>query len=122
MNIQITHGQSSITPAIKAMIEEKFSKLHQLYPAINTVKINISREGHRHDMNNLSYKMTADIHIPHANFFAEVTTDDLYKDIDLLKDKIKRQLKKHHDMLIDQKRHPKEDLSLEQDAPEQDED
>jgi putative sigma-54 modulation protein len=87
MNIQITGRQIEMTQAIKDYVAKRFKKLERHCDHLSQIQVILSVRKNRHFAE-------ARIHIPHHEIFAEQESDDMYSAIDLLTDKLKRQLSK----------------------------
>ena len=96
MNINISGHGITITPGMRSMLEEKLSHLESHHKNITSIKVIVKKPD-----NHLSFSITIEIHASHSNFFAEASEDDFYKAIDSVKDKIIKQLDKHHDKMLD---------------------
>jgi putative sigma-54 modulation protein len=85
MNIQITGHQISITAAIREYILQKFAKIQRHY----------SHEIDAHvvlEVNKLINKIEITTHLPKKDLHIEVEHSDMYAAIDLIADKIDRQV------------------------------
>jgi putative sigma-54 modulation protein len=85
-----------ITPALETYARKKLSKVEQMFNNITTINIILSVEKH-------TQKAEAELKLggdPNP-IFAEATTEDMYKSVDALEDKLLRQVKKYHDKLTD---------------------
>jgi putative sigma-54 modulation protein len=85
MNVQITGHQISITPAIKEYILQKFAKIQRHY----------SHNIHAHvvlEANKLNKKIEVTTRLPKKDLHIEVENTDMYTAIDLIADKMDRQI------------------------------
>lgn len=85
MNLQITGHQISITPAIKKYILQKFAKIQRHY----------SQNIHAYvvlEVNKLNKKIEVTTHLPKKDLHIEVENIDMYAAIDLIADKMDRQI------------------------------
>jgi len=97
MNIIITGRQIELTDAIKEKIESKLSKLENYIDQNTDVKVTVSAKKER---------QTIEVTIRTINgpvIRAEDTQEDLYAAIDLVTDKLKRQIRKYKKRLQDKK-------------------
>ena len=97
MNIIITGRQIELTDAIKEKIESKLSKLENHIDQNTDVKVTVSAKKER---------QTIEVTIRTINgpvIRAEDTQEDLYAAIDLVTDKLKRQIRKYKKRLQDKK-------------------
>jgi putative sigma-54 modulation protein len=88
MSLQISGHNIEITPTLHDLITKKFSSIGRHCDQIISTNIVLS-------VNRASQKAEATLHIPGANLFAKATSTDMYKTIDMLLDKVIRQLEKH---------------------------
>lgn len=88
MDIQISGKHLEVTPALKSRIEEKISGLQGIFDQITSIHITLSANKDRH---------TAKGHImvPSSTFDAKCVTEDMYKSIDDLFDKLRMDIKKY---------------------------
>ncbi|MFC3193565.1 ribosome hibernation-promoting factor, HPF/YfiA family [Marinicella sediminis] len=94
MQLTITGHQLEVTDPIKEYIETKFARIKRHFDQVLNVHVIISVEKLRH-------KSEATMHIGGRDFFAESTEDHLYKSIDLLVDKLDKQIRRHKDKMTD---------------------
>lgn len=92
MLINTSGHQLDLTPAIKDYVQNKLGKLERHNDRITTVNVILSVE-------KLDQKAEATIHASGKEFFADASAEDLYAAIDLLSDKLDRQLIKHKEKL-----------------------
>ncbi len=98
MEIQITGlNHLEVTPAIKQHVNERFQKLTRHFNNITNIHVTLSV--------GKKYQHTAEAHVDLSlgNIFAKATSEDLYASIDLLIDKVDRQVIKHKEELKDHK-------------------
>ena len=81
-----------ITPAIRSFIENKFGRLERHFDNMTNIHVILSVEKERQ-------KAEATIHVNKGNIFAESRHEDMYAAIDVLIDKLDRQIKKHKEKL-----------------------
>lgn len=93
-NLLIHANNIELTPALHDYIQEKISKIWTIMPGITSAKVIL-------DVTHLDHKAEATVHLgnTHGDIFAEAITDDLYKSIDKLEDKLVTQLKKQLDKM-----------------------
>lgn len=92
MNIQITGRHVEVTEAIKNYVDEKIGKVSQYFDSITSSKVILSVEK---DTQIAEVIIT----VPGTEFVAKADDKDLYAAIDLVEDKIARQLRKHKNKL-----------------------
>ncbi len=96
MQINITGHHLDVTPALRAYIHEKFERLQRHFDHITNSHVILTVEKERQ-------KAEATVHVNRGNLFAEVEHEDMYAAIDMLMDKLDRQLKKHKEKLTNHK-------------------
>lgn len=81
----------AITDAIRDYAETKLSKLEKYFSEDETVTVNVTAKVYPNK------RAKAEVTIPHKNFTlrAEETSDDWYGSLDLVVDKLERQIRKH---------------------------
>ena len=92
MQLTITGHQLEVTDPIREYIDTKFERIKRHFDQVLNVHVIISVEKVRH-------KSEATMHIGGKDFFAESTEDHLYKSIDLLVDKLDKQIRRHKDKM-----------------------
>jgi putative sigma-54 modulation protein len=98
MHIDITGHHIEITPALRKFTEEKFEKLTHHGCHINSIHVTFTVE-------KLSHLAEATIHVKKAEVHAHTESDNMYSAIDLLIDKLDRQLIKHKEKSLDHRDH-----------------
>ena len=88
MQIQLTGHHVDITPAMREYVNTKFDRLERHYDQMNDTHVVLTVE-------KLQQKAEATIHVSKGTVFADSIAEDMYAAIDLLVDKLDRQLKKH---------------------------
>ena len=88
MQINLTGHHMDITPAIKLFVHEKFERLERHFDHITNIHVILTVEKERQ-------KAEATIHVNRGNLFAEAQHEDMYAAIDILLDKLDRQVIKH---------------------------
>ena len=88
MNLQLTGRHLEITPAIRDYVKEKFAKIKRHFDHVIDMNIILSVE-------KLQQKAEATIHISGKNLFVECEDENLYAAIDMLVDKLERQVRRH---------------------------
>jgi putative sigma-54 modulation protein len=92
MQINTSGHQLDLTPAIKDYVENKFRKLERHNDRVTNVNVILS-------VDKLEQKAEATVHANGKDFFANASAEDLYAAIDLLSDKLDRQLIKRKEKL-----------------------
>tara|TARA_B110000503_G_scaffold84797_1_gene129032 strand:+ start:546 stop:833 length:288 start_codon:yes stop_codon:yes gene_type:complete len=88
MQLNISGHHLDITDPIKDYVTTKLSKLERHHDGITSTNVILSVE-------KLVQKAEATVHVSGGEFFANSEHDDLYAAIDILTDKLDRQLIKH---------------------------
>ena len=88
MNLQLTGRHLEITPAIRDYVKEKFAKIKRHFDHVIDMNIILS-------VVKLQQKAEATIHISGKNLFVECEDENLYAAIDMLVDKLERQVRRH---------------------------
>ncbi|MDH4455990.1 MAG: ribosome-associated translation inhibitor RaiA [Candidatus Methylopumilus sp.] len=88
MNLHLTGHHLEVTPALREYIQNKLTKVSNHFDHMIDVKVTLTVE-------KLAQKVEATIHVPGADLHAESSDADMYSAIDLLTDKLDRQVLKH---------------------------
>src|SRR4030042_1533060 len=98
-DVSVTFRHLEATPALRAYVEEKAAKIKKYFGGPNEVNVVLSLEKHRY---------TAEITLKagRTTVNAREETNDMYSAIDLVVDKINRQIKKYKDKIKDHKANP----------------
>lgn len=86
--IQFTGHNVEINQMLRDFVNDKFSRLTKHADQIISVHVILN-------VDKLSQVAEARLHIPHSEVYAKAESEDMYKAIDLLVDKLVRQLEKH---------------------------
>ena len=92
MNLQITGRHMDITPAIHDYVTEKVEKIKRHFDHLIDVNIILSVE-------KLVQKAEATMHVSGKTLFVECENENLYAAIDMLVDKLDRQVTRHKEKL-----------------------
>lgn len=92
MQISITGHHLEVTDSLRAYVETKFQKLERHFDHVTDVHVILGVE-------KVNKKAEATVHISGATLFAEDHQEDMYAAIDILVDKLDRQLIKHKEKL-----------------------
>lgn len=87
MQIQLTGHHVEITPALRQHVNEKMERLARHFDHVSNVHVVLSVE-------KLRQKAEATINLSRGTVFAEAEAEDMYAAIDVLIDKLDRQVKK----------------------------
>jgi putative sigma-54 modulation protein len=88
MQVNISGHQLDVTDAMRDYVGEKLARLERHFDKITNVQVIMEVE-------KLKQKIEATLRIPGGEVVANAEHDDMYAAIDLLTDKLDRQLKKH---------------------------
>ena len=88
MQINIDGHHVEVTASMQEYIETKMVRIERHFDQVVDVHVVLSVEKQRH-------KAEATIHVAGNNIHAHSESDDMYAAIDLLLDKLDRQVKKH---------------------------
>lgn len=98
MQINITGHRLDVTPALRAFTEEKFDRLERHFDQITAINVVF-------DVEKLRQIAEATIIVAKAELHASSESEDMYAAIDMLVDKLNRQLIKHKEKLQDHRDH-----------------
>lgn len=87
----------TITEALKDKITEKIERIEKLFPENTEVTVTLS-------VVKLDQKIEVSVKLPKRVLRAEVTSEDMYNSIDLVADKLERQMVKYKNRLRDKSR------------------
>lgn len=94
MNLQLTGHHLEVTPALRDYIATKLSKISHHFDHVIDIKITLSVE-------KLSQKVEATLHVPGNDIHAECSNENMYSAIDLLSDKLDRQVLRFKEKISD---------------------
>jgi putative sigma-54 modulation protein len=92
MQITISGRHLEVTEALNDYVKNKLDRLTNHFDRITGIQVTLS-------VDKLIQKAEATVHVSGKDLFAESTSEDLYAAIDLLADKLDRQLIKHKEKL-----------------------
>ncbi len=92
MQINLTGHHVEITDSLRTYVDTKFSKLERHFDHISNVHVILNVE-------KLSQKAEATVHLSGAEVFASSENTDMYAAIDSMVDKLDRQVIKHKEKL-----------------------
>lgn len=96
MQLNLTGHHMDITPALRSFVDEKFKRLERHFDHITNIHVILTVEKDRQ-------KAEATLHVNRGNIFAEAVSEDMYAAIDMLIDKLDRQVIKHKEKLSNYK-------------------
>jgi putative sigma-54 modulation protein len=97
MNLHLTGHHLEITPALRDYVQSKLERITHHFDHVIDVKVTLSVE-------KLMHKAEATIHVPGHDLHAECSSEDMYSAIDLLADKLDRQVLKVKERFADHHR------------------
>jgi putative sigma-54 modulation protein len=98
MNLNVTGHQLEVTPAIRSYITSKLERITRHFDHVIDVNVILSVE-------KLQQKAEASVHVRGKDIFAQSDDTDMYAAIDLLIDKLDRQVIEYKRKRIFDKRH-----------------
>ena len=93
MQVKVTGRHMSVTDAMKAYAEEKARKLSRFFDRIQEIRVVLDVEGGRPTVECIVDVERAE------DFIARETNADMYAAIDMVSDKLERQLTKHKERI-----------------------
>ncbi len=97
MQINLTGHHVDLTDPLRSYVNDKFEKLERHFDHLTSIHVVLEVEKLRH-------KAEATIHMNGNSVFADATQEDMYAAIDLLIDKLDRQVLKYKEKLKDHHR------------------
>lgn len=93
MNITVRGKNIEVTPALRDYVEKRVSKVTKYFSEVGSINASLRVEKNKHYV---------EVTVPVEGIFlrAEEVTDDMYTSIDLVIDKIERQIRKHKTKLM----------------------
>jgi putative sigma-54 modulation protein len=88
MNLQLTGLHLEVTPALRDYVTSKLTRISNHFDHVIDVKVTLSVE-------KLAQKVEATLHVPGNDLHAACTDENMYSAIDMLTDKLDRQVLKH---------------------------
>lgn len=88
MNLHLTGHHLEVTPALRDYIQSKLLRVTNHFDHVIDVKVTMSVE-------KLAQKVEATMHVPGNDIHAESSDENMYSAIDMLADKLDRQVLKH---------------------------
>ena len=88
MNLQLTGHHLEVTTALRDYLHSKLARVSSHFDHVIDVKVTLSVE-------KLQQKVEATVHVPGNDLHAECADENMYSAIDMLADKLDRQVLKH---------------------------
>ena len=102
MQLDLSGHHVEVTPALRGYVEKKFERITRHFDQLIDVHCILTVEKLRH-------KAEAKLNVSGNTIFADSTEDNMYAAIDILVDKLDRQIKRHKEKV--QAHHDKHDRS-----------
>lgn len=97
MQMNISGHHLEVTDALRSYVSTKIPRLERHFDQIGSVNVTLTLD---HDY---QHKAEANLHVKGSDLFAHAAEDNMYKAIDLLVDRLDRQLRKHKEKLVSRK-------------------
>ena len=94
MQLSISGRHIDVTDALKDYVTGKLAKLERHYDHITNIHVVLS-------VDKVDQKAEATAHVSGAELFADAVSEDLYAAVDMLADKLDRQVIRHKEKLIE---------------------
>ena len=94
MQLSISGRHIDVTDALKDYVTGKLTKLERHYDHITNIHVVLS-------VDKVDQRAEATAHVSGAELFADAVSEDLYAAVDMLADKLDRQVIKHKERLIE---------------------
>ena len=104
MNITISGHHLEVTPAIREHIQSKLERIMRHFDQVIDITVTITVDKLKEKEKR--HKADINLHVPGKDIHVESMAHDLYAAIDLLMDKLDRQVIKHKDKIQDHKHDP----------------
>ncbi|MGE4369987.1 MAG: ribosome-associated translation inhibitor RaiA [Burkholderiaceae bacterium] len=105
MNLSITGRHLEVTPAIREYVVNKMARVSRHFDNVIDTQVILSVE-------RLSHKAEVTMHVRGKDIHCESTDENLYAAIDLLADKVDRQILKYKNKLQDHANEPAKRLEI----------
>lgn len=92
MNLTISGHHLAVTPAIRDYVSEKLDRVKRHFDHVINLTVTMQVE-------KLVHKVDASVHVKGHNFHVRSEDDNMYAAIDLLADKLDRQIVKHKEKI-----------------------
>jgi putative sigma-54 modulation protein len=96
MNLSVSGHHLEVTPAIRSYVEAKISRVTRHFDHVIDAHVILTA-------NKLVQKAEVTLHVPGKDLHCECEEGDLYAAIDVLADKLDRQILKYKDKLYDKR-------------------
>ena len=92
MNLNITGHHLEVTPAIRGYVEEKLKRVTRHFDHVIDVSVTLTVE-------KLKHKAEVNLHTAGKDIYVEAIEADMYASVDVLVDKLDRQVLKHKEKI-----------------------
>lgn len=103
-SIRLTGLNLELTDALKASVQEKMAKLFKHNDRIIRVNVDLEYQPSRKHQGEFVAK--GHIELSGPDIVVSVESDDLYKSIDILGEKLTRQIRRRHRLIKEKRNHP----------------
>jgi putative sigma-54 modulation protein len=97
MNLHLSGHHLEVTPALRDYVSGKLERVTNHFDHVIDVKVTLSVE-------KLKQKVEATLHVPGNDIHVECSDDNMYSAIDMLADKLDRQVLRHKEKQADHHR------------------
>ena len=97
MQLEITGHHIDVTDSMNAYVRKKVGRVTRHFDRVINIHVILEVQKGRH-------RAEASLHVSGNHIFAEAQADDMYSAIDLLADKLDRQIVKHKEKVKDHNR------------------
>ena len=94
MNLNISGHHLEVTPSIREYVTTKLERVTRHFDSVIDVSVILSVE-------KLQHQIEATVHVRGRDIHVQAVDEDMYAAIDLLSDKLDRQILKHKEKLMD---------------------
>lgn len=94
LNLQLTGHHLEITPALRDYVQNKLTRVSNHFDHVIDVRVTMSVE-------KLVQRAEATLHVPGQDLHVECEDENMYSAIDLMVDKLDRQVLKYKEKLVD---------------------
>jgi putative sigma-54 modulation protein len=103
MNLNLTGLHIEVTPALREQVTSKLDRVIRHFDHVISTHVILS-------VDKLEQKAEVTLHVKGKDFFADATHEDMYAAIDLLADKLDRQIVKHKEKVTSHHREKQLDV------------
>lgn len=105
MQINITGHQMNVTPALRDYLNSKMDRIVRHFDNLTDVHFILS-------VDKLEHKAEGTLNTAGKTLFADASAEDMYAAIDMLSDKLDRQVRKHKEKLTNHHRGDNRDAAV----------